>query len=47
MMILASEDPGCNWSGELGELIVETSLEVRADHADDCIEIDSDNVVCN
>ena len=47
MVILASEDPGCHWSGKPGKLIVETSLEVRADHADDCNEIDSDSDVCN
>ena len=43
----SSEDPaGCpHWSGEPGELVVETLLakRVRGDHADDCIAIDSDS----
>ena len=43
----SSEDPaGCShWSGEPGELVVETPLakRVRGDHADDCIAIDSNS----
>ena len=37
------EDPGCHWSSEPRAIVVEMPLQVRADQADDCIEIGSDS----